>query len=254
MRQLTILILTAMMAFSAYAELRVWTDLNGNQLEAEFIRSSGKNIILKKADGTQLSVPPMKLSEEDRTYLQGKVPDDLIDPTKSALDRPNPLRIDVKTSKKTDTVKSDGFVNRDVTVVVKVRKRSLEPYDRTLTAELFVVGVHKGDEYLVLLDRTKQEFDFKMGDDAEMQSKVTHIRYFDVAKNGVEYNGNVVVIRDDEGNILEAKGSNRTYERMHEHLIKFKRDDVFTEKTFIKKGTRSSLNIPQGQRGANFYL
>ncbi len=252
-KKLLILLTVSSMVYMATAEFRTWTDQNGNQIEAEFVGSSGKSIVLKKVDGTQFSIDPMKLSDEDKEYLKGKVPDDLIDESKSALDRPNPLRIEVKLSKKTDTLKNEDMRNRDITLVAKIRKRSLEPYTRKLTAEMFLVGIHKEDGYLVMLDRKKIEFDLADSDDATLEGKTAHIRWLQNSKAGIEYEGNVVVIRDDEGNILDVSGSNRTFERSYEQLSKFNRDEVFTEKTYIKKGTRASLNIDTRQK-KNLYL
>lgn len=252
MKRIALCILMIGIAAAAMAEMRTWTDQNGNQLEAEFVDSAGTDIVLKKEDGTQITISPLLLSEQDKEYLKDKVPTDLLDPNKSALDRPKPLRIDVKISKNTDTVKDSDLVNRKITLIAKIRKRSLEPYDRKLTAEMFLVGIHKEDEYLVLLDRTTVEFDLADSNKAAVEGNTASIRYYENRKAGVEYEGNVVVVRDDEGTILDVSGSNRTFERSYKQLSKFKRDDVFTEH-FKKKGTRASLNINTDKK-KNLYL
>lgn len=240
MKKIGLILIAVGLAFTALAEFRIWTDLNGNFLEAEFVGTSGKNIVLKKRDGKQLSLSPMKLSKEDREYLKGKVPDDLIDESKSALDREKPPRLDVEVTKKTATDKHYDEIHRQVTCIVKIKKLSAKSYSRKLKAELFVFGIDKQHDYYVMLDRKAFDFDFALSDQVELSGEVTRIRYYQSSDYGIEYKGNLVVIRDDEGNVLEVVGSSKKFEKAHEKFVDFKRNDVFSE-DFQKKGTRSSL-------------
>ena len=53
------------------ATARVWTDSSGtHSTEAEFVRLEGDTVVLKKPDGTTISVPVTTLSEADRRFLQ----------------------------------------------------------------------------------------------------------------------------------------------------------------------------------------
>lgn len=57
------------------AEMRTWTRKNGKMFEAEFVKvekdSDGKLVItLRKADGTEMTVHPPGLSDDDRKYVK----------------------------------------------------------------------------------------------------------------------------------------------------------------------------------------
>ena len=49
--------------------LREWTSLNGNVLEAAFVREEGGKIFLRRADGTTVSTAREKLSPNDLTWI-----------------------------------------------------------------------------------------------------------------------------------------------------------------------------------------
>ena len=57
--------------------LREWTSLNGNVLEAAFVREEGGKVFLRRADGTTISTAREKLSPNDLTWIDarsGKAP------------------------------------------------------------------------------------------------------------------------------------------------------------------------------------
>lgn len=51
--------------------LRTWTDKSGKfQVEAEFIKIAGENVLLKKKDGTTIEVPLQKLTSKDQVIAR----------------------------------------------------------------------------------------------------------------------------------------------------------------------------------------
>ena len=54
------------------AELRTWTAINGNKVEAEFISNNKGQVALKMKTGKVFSVPLDKLSKEDQDFIGGK--------------------------------------------------------------------------------------------------------------------------------------------------------------------------------------
>lgn len=51
--------------------MRTWTDVTGTfHVEATFVRSDGDNVVLKTADGREISVPILRLSEADQAYVK----------------------------------------------------------------------------------------------------------------------------------------------------------------------------------------
>lgn len=55
--------------FAGWAEARQWTDVDGRVIEAEFVSSDGKEVVILK-DGRKHSVPLTRLSKEDREWVE----------------------------------------------------------------------------------------------------------------------------------------------------------------------------------------
>jgi hypothetical protein len=51
-------------------ELRTWTGVKGNRVEAAFVKIDGFSVLLKRKDGTPISAKLADLCEEDRAYVQ----------------------------------------------------------------------------------------------------------------------------------------------------------------------------------------
>ena len=69
-----------MLATSAFAETRTWTDTQGRTVDAEFlgIEGAGANTIvkLKRGDGQLFNFPINNLSQEDKLFVQSNLPKD----------------------------------------------------------------------------------------------------------------------------------------------------------------------------------
>ena len=73
---LSSLLVSALVASSAMAEIRTWTDTSGRQVTASFIGIDGDNIILQTADGGTHKFPLTKLSAEDQALAKSLKPSD----------------------------------------------------------------------------------------------------------------------------------------------------------------------------------
>jgi len=73
---LSSLLVSALVASSALAEVRTWTDTSGRQVTASFIGLDGDNIILQTADGGTHKFPLTKLSAEDQALAKSMKPSD----------------------------------------------------------------------------------------------------------------------------------------------------------------------------------
>jgi Protein of unknown function (DUF1549)/Protein of unknown function (DUF1553)/SLA1 homology domain 1, SHD1 len=73
---LSSLLVSALVASSAMAEIRTWTDTSGRQVTASFIGLDGENIILQTADGGTHKFPLTKLSAEDQALAKSLKPSD----------------------------------------------------------------------------------------------------------------------------------------------------------------------------------
>lgn len=59
---------------SAYAEARTWTDVQGRQVNASFVRIEGENIVLQTPDGALHQFPVTRLSPEDQAIAKAAKP------------------------------------------------------------------------------------------------------------------------------------------------------------------------------------
>lgn len=80
-KQITGFILAAVLLVPTLrAEMRTWTSADGKTLEAEFAGTQGAGssakVMLKLPDGSMVPYPISKLSEEDRLFVKGNLPDD----------------------------------------------------------------------------------------------------------------------------------------------------------------------------------
>lgn len=68
---LTVSVVGLLLAFAEPSWARKWTDSTGRfSIEAELVQRSGDSIVLKKPNGSRVTVPIARLSKIDRTYLQ----------------------------------------------------------------------------------------------------------------------------------------------------------------------------------------
>jgi len=73
---LSSLLVSALVASSAFAEIRTWTDTSGRQVTASFIGLDGEDIILKTADGATHKFALTRLSAEDQALAKSMKPSD----------------------------------------------------------------------------------------------------------------------------------------------------------------------------------
>ena len=72
LRMSTLLLAVATCATAFSGETRTWTDKTGNSITAELIAVQDGNVVLRQADGSQLTVPIKQLSPADREFVEGK--------------------------------------------------------------------------------------------------------------------------------------------------------------------------------------
>ena len=231
MKKLILIGIVACMALSALAEFRLWTDRKGNTLEAEFAGTKGKNIVLKKRDGTTLAISPIPLSDDDKEYLYGKVPDGLLDPETNALDLEKP-RLEIRFKKVTDTdneLEVKGF--RDIHIVgrAKIIRKSTKPYPGQLNAHMYVIGHNERINGYVLLDSTSHDLDLKNNHEISLTGN-TFIMHEDkeLYTFNTQYAGYVVVVKDEDKNIIATKSSHPKYLENYKKFENREKGSVYT--------------------------
>ena len=111
------------------AEYRIWEGQNGSRTEAEFVKKIGSNVILKKRDGTTVSVPLQKLSDQDQQYLS-----DLL------TQKPSASTTAGQESAQSQQIKKalEGVISREkIPGARRVVRRAFRPARRTGSGRLF---------------------------------------------------------------------------------------------------------------------
>lgn len=215
----------AITVLSAQAEMRIWTDEAGNAIEAEFVRTTGDKVVLKKADGDEIKVSLDTLSEKDRRYaiLQA------------------PPRIEISVSTDVDRSNKTGGSNygsglqlqkENIVATVKIEKASSAPYEAPLVAEVYLIGEFEQSGNIVILDRTKSSFSFSGENAGEhaFETREVSLKQLESGRQmGVEYKGYLAMVTDKKGTILEMKTNKLDFQKNADTIIGSVRGDAFDE-------------------------
>lgn len=208
MRGFIFVVLFLSLCTSGMAEFRIWTDKNGDHLEAEFVCISAGKIVLQDRNNRKYRLLPESLSEKDRKYAALLVPP----------------RLDLNVSKSKDT-RSIGYDSEEEMLICKVtvKKTSSQPYPGDLTAELMVIGKELQSGDYIVLAKAKETFRLgKSGDFYELSSERIRLQKYEgyYHESGTEYSGFLTVVRDPEGRVIAIKASRDTFEKKAEELLK----------------------------------
>lgn len=99
-----ILVCLCLVAGALQSADRIWKDASGqNEIRAELVRRTGDNILLKREDGTVVTVPLSSLSQQDQDFIVGTRLPDFVTPAETGvlvgeqeeikIDLPKPLFI-----------------------------------------------------------------------------------------------------------------------------------------------------------------
>lgn len=222
MRNTWAIVLVAMMGvLCVNAELRVWTSVKGDTIEAEFIKLMGSKVVLKTAAGKQLQVPVAGLSKKDQEYLASTIPPK--------------LKIEVDMDKDSQKLTQGYDYTRKCDTVsckVDISKVNQEKCNRDFSATVFLIGeTLRGDAHVVLA-KTKHSFNFKTYKTTSFDSDSGSCTWYDYygGKGGTKYEGYLVVIEDSKGNIVDTEANQNFYEKNAAKVLKFGKGDGFSDK------------------------
>jgi hypothetical protein len=209
---LIIVLVSVFSTINAMATMRIWTSANGKMIEAEYVCHSMGKIVLKKADGKKITVPPEYLSKKDQVYANKLVP------PKLSLDF---------TKKANSKAKSYDYVHRELEFIVKIEKTSQVPFEGKLKVELFVLGEHVASgKKKMLIHRTWTDLILsnKSGEVLTLSPDPITVKYDDHGyyKLGTKYDSYVFFIFNEEGKLLDAKSSRKILLRNLTNLQKNK--------------------------------
>lgn len=217
-----ILLLTA---FGSAAEMRVWTDRNGNSQEAQFIQMAGSKVMLETADGKRITVPKKGLCDEDLEYLSNAVP-----PT---------LKIDVDVNLDRDKQGNGYYHERTeetVSCKVSIRKTNRDPCARAFKVCVYLLAKEKNGDRRQIAELHQQSLRFETGDAISLDASTTIRSETGYSwANGYRYEGYLVCVTDEGGNVIAVETNKNTYEAHLKSLLKGSKGTVFTD-SFVQTG------------------
>jgi hypothetical protein len=180
-------------------EMRVWTSLDGETFEGEFVTVIGRDAVFKTASKKQIKIPFDRFIAEDQRVVE--------------LSMPPSMKLDLGKKIRQKRLKyGAGLVGiNEYTFTAKIDQTSSGDYTHKLKAEFFVIGseigaskymlLDRGDESFVLSRENNRSFDFS-GNAVEMLDFVTFGQ-----RRGDRYEGFLITVTDELGRIIDYRST-----------------------------------------------
>ncbi len=205
----SIMVAASLLSWCSYAEeLRVWTAVNGQTIEAKFIQMSGLKVVLETTDSKRIMITKSNLCAADQKYLADVIPPEL----KIDIDK------DVDSRKLHET---DGYTEKQETVTLNIviKKLNPDPCTRKFKAHVYFIGEAPRSGKRKVVAQKEQDVSFlkhntvKFAATATMQhddygpeySFVGHVDF------GWEFEGYILVIKDETGQAIAVESNKSTY-------------------------------------------
>ena len=186
---------------------REWTTVSGQVFNAHLTSNMGRYVILENAAKKREKLPIEKLSDDDRRFVElGSPPEFKINFSHVSDQFPLKLAPD-----------DDGtrpLAIFDYTFGVKMSKYSTGEYNHKLTVEYFAIGGEVNGDNYVLLERKKDSFIPSKENQYAHEFHGNPIRLMEYGNRegcpirGMDYNGYLIIVRDENGNLVQYETSN----------------------------------------------
>lgn len=179
-------------------DMRVWEDVEGNQVTGRFYSELFGKVTVINQDGEKMVLGIDKLSDEDKKYIRVMVPPK--------------IKVEVRTQTKLLKPRPMALWRDDVekvyTVVATVTKQSQRPFTSRIKAELFMVADEVEGENQVLLQRV--EGDFLLLEEKNYQYEfrsppvktIVFTNITDDKKKGEIYKGYLLILSSMQGDLI----------------------------------------------------
>ncbi len=206
--------LAIFLAVSVPAEMRVWTSIKGDTVEAEFINVFSGKVVLRRVNGKELKIPMSGLCSADVKYLNESIP-----PT---ID----IEVDVDNDRKTISSYSSDYGDYDysrkaqkIRCEVTLTKKSRQANSTPLKASIFVFSENAQTEELEVIETAEHEFTFEHQKSAVFSTGTASLTITKSSSSygyghngGDEYEGYVVCVKTEKGHVVGVRGSRKFYE------------------------------------------
>lgn len=236
--------LCMLMIPSSWAEMRTWTDNNGNKIQADLVENRNGQITLESEAGKPIHISISDLCSDDQKFVLKNSPPKIEISVNEVTDRQNkgfsvPARGDRDNDRDFQIQTSHTYYKATLT------KGNSIDYAGKIRAELYIIGQKKLTEEFVLLSKTVKNVVFGQGDEDDdkfvMQSKeITTREVQGGVEAGVDYFGNLVVLVDEKGRVFNSEGSRS---KMAEHIAfirKQKEGAVITKNDLVSAQNSAS--------------
>ena len=208
------------------AEYRIWTDVKGRTVEAEFEGVNSGKIVLKTKKGNKMGVELSALSQSDQDYLKGKLPESM-QPKKETSSED--LKFEVSFSKIEDS--RTKYLD-DITCKLKIKMSGAKSYDGALKAYMYVIGESNSENTYILCDKSEFEFKFERGKESVFMSNMFTLYDSSSINYGAEYKGYLVLIKDESDKTILVKASSTEFDEKRSLITGFKKGDYFNPKSY----------------------
>ncbi len=211
-------------SFSAYAEMRIWTSIKGDAIEAEYIKLFRDEVVLETSAGKQFKIPVSRLCYTDKEWLANAIPPDI------------KITVNVDTDRgRSDSGKYGSMKNlkkKAETVKVKVvlEKTNPEPCNRDFMVQIYAVAKDTNREIRKVIGYSEREFSFKTNEAIEIEVPLSTVTYVEGRlSRGSRYEGYLVVIKEKnkEGEIVATKSKELAYEKNAPQFEQAKKGTLF---------------------------
>ncbi len=187
------------------AESRIWTSKKGDAIEAEYVKMFGDKVVLKTNKGKTLKVSVAGLCAADREYLASVVPPRI------------EVIVDVDVNRETE---SSGYSYERKSEAIKcsviLKKTNQEPCSRKFTAHIYVFAKKERGNTRWLISCVKESVSFADENVAQFKTPVARVQYINagyIDNQGFRYEGYLVVVADDAGQVVAMESNQGKYEK-----------------------------------------
>jgi hypothetical protein len=207
MRYVVMIVLSCVFfgAVSSRAEFRVWSSKDGvSNVEAQYIQMAGPKVVLEKKDGTRTMVPMTALCAKDQEYLASVIPPK--------------VEIDVDKDVSSEKLYESGYSTKErdkITINATIKKVSKAPCSQKLKVYVFVVAKSYIGGSRLVVGKADAPFSFEKQGAVFLKAdgSVSYWDSYGSGKQGWKYEGYIVVVENEKGQVIAVESNKSTYEK-----------------------------------------
>jgi hypothetical protein len=222
MKMYATLALAVSVTICTRAEMRAWNSLPGKTVEAEYVKIQFDDVILRRADGSELRVPLTSFSGEDKEYIE--------------LANPPKLSVDLLRSADQEFIPTSPFLAREPLTLMlykfgaRVKQLDSKAYNYPLRVEIYAFTKQRydPDKYhliargaskpFVLSKENGRRFEYELPQNYKVYKYELNVPFLDWTEpRGEKYGESLILVRDQRDEIVAY---NSTKKWLYQNLDK----------------------------------